>query len=389
MVNFYDDDDREGEAPLIRTQAELTLQNLLQKQLSTTGRLEQVEFEEVTQSMHCIGHGYSGVGTLAQFRENELLQKKESDYTQASSNLAQLQGVVKDANKRKRYGPNPSFIQHALDEEQERQRQHHLNQNQIQEAAGRQRNWSRHSEELEASLLRGKDKLKAISHLSSGESASRKPLLNNTELSEIYRDTTPQERARSNKAVQECTRSASEVFSSPAPDILDLNTYLEEKHQEQRNGHTELKKTASTTINIERNSTESKEQSQSSYCSSSIENILETEILANKLSEDEIRAMPGGKFANYTPGVPSHILYIKNLSTDVKETDLAALFIRFQSPGKRLLFRLMQHGRMKGQAFVTFPDTDTASLALQVTNGFRFKGKPIVIQYGRGPGRDN
>jgi len=77
------------------------------------------------------------------------------------------------------------------------------------------------------------------------------------------------------------------------------------------------------------------------------------------------------------------ILYIKNLSPDVKEADLAALYIRFQSPGKKLLFRLMQHGRMKGQAFVTFPVTETARLALQLTNGFRLKGKPVVIQYGR------
>jgi hypothetical protein len=38
MVNFYEDDDPEGEAPVVKTQAELTLQNLLQKQLSTAHR---------------------------------------------------------------------------------------------------------------------------------------------------------------------------------------------------------------------------------------------------------------------------------------------------------------------------------------------------------------
>lgn len=380
MVNFYEDDDPEGEAPVVKTQAELTLQNLLQKQLSTAHRLERVEFEEVTQSMYCIGHASSGVGTLAQFRENEL-RKEDNDYEQPGNNQAHPQKFLKDLNKQKRYGPHPAFLQHALEEVQERRKGHHLNQ--VQESGGRHRNWSRHSEELEASLMRGKDKLKAISHLSAGESACRKPLLNNVELSEMCKGSTPQDRARG-KVEKECTRSTAEVFSSPAPDVLDLQAYLEEKHREQENDDAELNKPPNVCEILKVSSTECKSQLQVPNLSNFIgDNISEMEILSNKLSEDEIREMQGGKFANYAPGIPSHVLYIKNLCPDVKETDLAALYIRFQSPGKKLLFRLMQHGRMKGQAFVTFPDTDTARRALQLTNGFRFKGKPIVIQYGR------
>lgn len=380
MVNFYEDDDPEGEAPVVKTQAELTLQNLLQKQLSTAHRLERVEFEEVTQSMYCIGHASSGVGTLAQFRENEL-RKEENDYEQPGKNQAPPQKFLKDLNKQKSYGPHPAFLQHALEEAQKQRKRHHSNQ--VQESGGRHRNWSRHSEELEASLMRGKDKLKAISHLSAGESACRKPLLNNVELSEMCKGSTPQDRARS-KAEKECTRSTAEVFSSPAPGVLDLQAYIDEKHWEQKNNDTELNNRPIACESLKVSSTECQAQLQVPNLSTSSGDVIsEMEILSNKLSEDEIREIQGGKFANYAPGIPSHILYIKNLSPDVKEADLAALYIRFQSPGKKLLFRLMQHGRMKGQAFVTFPDTETAKLALQLTNGFRLKGKPVVIQYGR------
>lgn len=383
-MNLYEDDDPEGEAPVVKTQAELTLQNLLQKQLSTAQRLERVEFEEVTQNMYCIGHASSGVGTLAQFRENEL-RKEDNDHQQPGNNQAHPQKFLKDLNKKKRYGPHPDFLHHALEEEQERRKGHHSNQ--VRESGGRHQNWSRHSEELEASLMRGKDKLKAISHLSAGESACRKPLLNNVELSEMCKGTTPQDRARG-KAEKECTRSAAEVFSSPAPDVLDLQAYLNEKQWEQENSDTELNKPPTVCEIFKVNSTEDKAQFPAPNLSNFTGDIIsEMEILSNKLSEDEIREMQGGKFSNYAPGIPSHILYIKNLSPDVKETDLAALYIRFQSPGKKLLFRLMQRGRMKGQAFVTFPDKDTATLALQLTNGFRLKGKPVVIQYGHAVGR--
>lgn len=40
-------------------------------------------------------------------------------------------------------------------------------------------------------------------------------------------------------------------------------------------------------------------------------------------------------------------------------------------------------GKMIGQAFVTMPDIDTANKALNQVNGFMFKGKPVIIQYGK------
>ncbi|XP_057847027.2 uncharacterized protein LOC131056780 [Cryptomeria japonica] len=381
MGTFFEDDDREGDGPLIRTQAELTLQNLLQKQLSTKNRLEQVVFEESTHNMRCIGHGFSGIGTLAQFRENEIQQKEERNCQQSSISLAHSQMFINDVKTRKRYGPDPAFFQRALEEEQGKQYANCLNQ--VSEVGGGHRNYSRHTEELEASLMRGKDKLKAISHLSAGESAYRKPLLNKVELSELCKGSTPQERAR-DRAPYQCKRSVIDVFSRPAPEVLDLHTYLEEKHALCKDNKSETSKDLIVIGNSEEKGSEYKVQMEVPNDNNLTADLIsETEILSNKLSEDAIREIPGGKFSNYAPGLPSHILYIKNLSSVVKETDLVSLFIRFQHPGQKLLFRLMQQGRMKGQAFVTFPDTDTATQALQLINGFQLKGKPMVIQYGR------
>ncbi|MCO5595878.1 hypothetical protein L7F22_049929 [Adiantum nelumboides] len=112
--------------------------------------------------------------------------------------------------------------------------------------------------------------------------------------------------------------------------------------------------------------------------------VSEAEILRNRLSQEEIQNLPCGKFAKYSPGNPSHVLYIKNLSKDVTEADLVTLFIRYQNQDQPLLFRLMKRGRMKGQAFVTFSDEKTASKALQLLNGYKLSGKPMVIEFGHG-----
>jgi len=71
----------------------------------------------------------------------------------------------------------------------------------------------------------------------------------------------------------------------------------------------------------------------------------------------------------------------------VEQQDLVALFIRFQrqpviSASDLLEFRLL-NGRMKGQAFVTFPDVTSATAALTLLNGYLLHGKPMVVQYGK------
>jgi len=47
-------------------------------------------------------------------------------------------------------------------------------------------------------------------------------------------------------------------------------------------------------------------------------------------------------------------LYLKNLSPRVTEEDLVSLFIHFQKCDTSPVIVRLLHGRMKGQAFVTF-----------------------------------
>jgi RNA recognition motif-containing protein len=52
----------------------------------------------------------------------------------------------------------------------------------------------------------------------------------------------------------------------------------------------------------------------------------------------------------------AQVLFVKNLANKVTEVDLISLFGRFQKDnhGSQIVYRLLT-GRMKGQAFVTFP----------------------------------
>ncbi|XP_032997917.1 RNA-binding protein 41 [Lacerta agilis] len=112
-----------------------------------------------------------------------------------------------------------------------------------------------------------------------------------------------------------------------------------------------------------------------------VEFIPEEDIRKNRLSEEEIRQIP--RFSSYSPGEPSEVLYLKNLSRRVNMKELLSLFARFQEEGgPQIQFRLLS-GRMRGQAFLTFPSISTAQAALQLANGFILLGKPVVIEYGR------
>ncbi|XP_038903908.1 U11/U12 small nuclear ribonucleoprotein 65 kDa protein [Benincasa hispida] len=107
-----------------------------------------------------------------------------------------------------------------------------------------------------------------------------------------------------------------------------------------------------------------------------------------KLPPEEILSLP--MFKNYTAGNPTSVLYIKNLAKDVLNDDLyyifGSLFEGIDEAKSALTVKLMQEGRMRGQAFVTFPSVELAQHALNLVNGYVFKGKPMIIQFGRNPG---
>ncbi|KAJ6763059.1 RNA-BINDING REGION-CONTAINING PROTEIN 3 [Salix purpurea] len=111
------------------------------------------------------------------------------------------------------------------------------------------------------------------------------------------------------------------------------------------------------------------------------------EIETKRLAPEEILSLP--KFKNYTVGNPASVLYIKNLDKEVVADDFfyifGSLFGSNDAAKSGLSVKLMQEGRMRGQAFVTFPSVELAHQALNLVNGYVFKDKPMIIQFGRNP----
>ncbi|KAG1670252.1 RNA-binding protein 41 [Nymphon striatum] len=110
-----------------------------------------------------------------------------------------------------------------------------------------------------------------------------------------------------------------------------------------------------------------------------------SEISSNRISLEEIKAMP--RFKDYDPGVTSKTLFLKNLHRSVSLAELIALFNHFQCEScddNKFIpidYRLMS-GRMKGQAFIKFPDLELAVKAYEAVNGYKLRDKPIIIMYG-------
>ncbi|XP_065653986.1 RNA-binding protein 41 isoform X4 [Hydra vulgaris] len=89
------------------------------------------------------------------------------------------------------------------------------------------------------------------------------------------------------------------------------------------------------------------------------------------------------KFKNYKAGSPTRILYIKNLSKNIKESNLAELFGRFCVNNPLDVKYQVMKGLMRGQAFVTFLDEHTAQRALLLCNGYILNGRPMIIAFGK------
>lgn len=111
-----------------------------------------------------------------------------------------------------------------------------------------------------------------------------------------------------------------------------------------------------------------------------VEEVTEEEIQQNRETEEGIRSIP--RFHNYQPGKPSKVLCVKNLSARASVAQLVALFSRFDCDiTQPVVYRLLT-GRLKGHAFITLSDTETSQRALEMVNGYRLLGKPLVIEFG-------
>lgn len=111
------------------------------------------------------------------------------------------------------------------------------------------------------------------------------------------------------------------------------------------------------------------------------------DIVNKKLTSEELQFLP--IYEKYNKGLPSNKLYIKNLHKNVTASDLRIIYKRYITSDMELDIKVMQHGRMKGQAFVTFIEKQPTNLkeiieaALEATNGLLLQQKPMIVCYGR------
>lgn len=123
-----------------------------------------------------------------------------------------------------------------------------------------------------------------------------------------------------------------------------------------------------------------------SHQSKSLQFVSADELKQGRISSKEMKELP--VFKNYSPGEPSSRLYIKNLSRHVSEEDIWKIFgyyVNWNDKDEKNMFyiRLMQEGRIRGQAFVTLPSEEVAKVALEDTNGFVLHNRPMLVQFAR------
>jgi len=275
------------------------------------------------------------------------------------------EGYVPKAPKRSRYGINPIAEQEKISDLEKRI---HMREEALSspDLYSNVRVLSRHALEVEQSLQKGTEKANSLSHLVQPRKQAapvNDPLLQTLmEADKIL--------SRSKKGLafpshdttlaHHTSKQPSETSDNSSQDSLDKREPFESSVSESSSAYRE---------------------SGVSSLPANIVPIDEKEIFQNRLSLEQIKDIP--KFAGYSPGEPNKVLFIKNLHHKVTEADLVSLFLGFQEKlGPKITFRLMK-GKMNGQAFVTMPDIGTATAALNLVNGYLFKGKPVIIQYGK------
>ncbi|KAI8622424.1 hypothetical protein BC830DRAFT_1089028 [Chytriomyces sp. MP71] len=84
------------------------------------------------------------------------------------------------------------------------------------------------------------------------------------------------------------------------------------------------------------------------------------------------------------PTEPNHTLYVRNLNEKIAlKTITKSLDAIFSSFGQILQIRAKANISLRGQAFVTFKDIDSATKALNGVQGFPLFSLPLDIQYAR------
>ncbi|XP_065933504.1 RNA-binding protein 41 isoform X2 [Magallana gigas] len=368
------------------TEGQKQLKNLLDKQLQKDVTIQQQLSQKRTftsASAHCPAvNSLSGLTSLDQFQEVDKLDAYTEELKKCglTDEEIQLKMMADDSNKpqkKRNFGIDPSIMKERLQKIQEKIEKKNVDLDQKDKFHG-QKALTRHEMELERSLLRdcnSDDKKKVMNALTTVLDPRERTLPNDpmSQLPEILENITKGSSQGKSKR-----RKRKQKNKEPTSDEIDMKGLLSDGS---RVVTTESYTFDSSTNRVQ----EEREIGDVATCEprprNPVPEVSLEDIQNNRLAIEEIKNLP--RFENYAPGELSKILYLKNLSNKVHQQDLESIFNKFLPEGVGGLEYRVLTGRMRGQAFITFPDTNSASRALEHVNGYLLKDRPIIIQYGR------
>ncbi|TRZ06729.1 hypothetical protein HGM15179_020378, partial [Zosterops borbonicus] len=360
----------------LETEGERQLKSLLHHQLDTTVSIEQCKSKRRCFAPAAFykpfGEEAAGALTLSQFQALQESDKETSSLRELG--LSDLEILLwknrASASKGSGLGAAPEATQERLDAIQEKLEERRRILALPQRFAG-SKQLSRREMEIENALFQGTDRhsfLRALYHQDDSQKRGADEKDPMVHLESVYQELLS----------KKCPEKVQSATSDPclSPSLTPQGAVTEESSLPDQEEQAEQAGSPSVSA---------REPQQSPprpvVIREQVEFVPEEEILRNRLSEEELRKIP--KFSSYHPGEPSKVLYLKNLGPRVTVKDLVSLFARFQKEDSPLIqFRLLS-GRMRGQAFITFPDTESAQSALQLLNGYKLQGKPLVIAFGK------
>lgn len=368
------------------TEGQKQLKNLLDKQLQKDVTIQQQLSQKRTftsASAHCPAvNSLSGLTSLDQFQEVDKLDAYTEELKKCglTDEEIQLKMMADDSNKpqkKRNFGIDPSIMEERLQKIQEKIEKKNVDLDQKDKFHG-QKALTRHEMELERSLLRdcnSDDKKKVMNALTTVLDPRERTLPNDpmSQLPEILENITKGSSQGKSKR-----RKRKQKNKEPTSDEIDMKGLPSDGSR--------VVTTESYTFDSSTNRVpEEGEIGDVATCKprprNPVPEVSLEDIQNNRLAIEEIKNLP--RFENYTSGELSKILYLKNLSNKVHQQDLESIFNKFLPEGAGGLEYRVLTGRMRGQAFITFPDTNSASRALEHVNGYLLKDRPIIIQYGR------
>lgn len=368
------------------TEGQKQLKNLLDKQLQKDVTIQQQLSQKRTftsASAHCPAvNSLSGLTSLDQFQEVDNLDAYTEELKKCglTDEEIQLKMMADDSNKpqkKRNFGIDPSIMEERLQKIQEKIEKKNVDLDQKDKFHG-QKALTRHEMELERSLLRdcnSDDKKKVMNALTTVLDPRERTLPNDpmSQLPEILENITKGSSQGKSKR-----RKRKQKNKEPTFDEIDMKGLLSDGSR--------VVTTESSTFDSSTNRVQEEgEIGDVATCKprprNPVPEVSLEDIQNNRLAIEEIKNLP--RFENYAPGELSKILYLKNLSNKVHQQDLESIFNKFLPEGAGGLEYRVLTGRMRGQAFITFPDTNSASRALEHVNGYLLKDRPIIIQYGR------